>query len=89
MSSFLAATNLRASSPPTVASGDGVFLTDTDGRRYLDGCSGAMVANLGHGVTAIEDAIVAQLRQVPGQAQAAREPSQQQLARSVSGYLQL
>jgi adenosylmethionine-8-amino-7-oxononanoate aminotransferase len=33
---------------PVVSHGSGVFVYDTDGRRYLDGCSGAMTANLGH-----------------------------------------
>ncbi len=33
---------------PTVSHGRGVFLYDTEGRRYLDGCSGAVTANLGH-----------------------------------------
>ncbi len=33
---------------PVALRGDGVFLYDQTGRRYLDGCSGAMTANLGH-----------------------------------------
>ena len=33
---------------PFVSHGRGVFVHDTDGRRYLDGCSGAVTANLGH-----------------------------------------
>src|SRR5947208_15448218 len=36
---------------PNIERGDGVWLTTTDGRRFLDACSGgAMVACLGHGV---------------------------------------
>jgi len=34
---------------PTVERGEGVWLIDRDGGRWLDGCSGAVVANLGHG----------------------------------------
>ena len=34
---------------PHIARGEGVWLIDTDGRRYLDGCSGAVVASIGHG----------------------------------------
>ena len=34
---------------PHIATAQGVWLTDTAGRRYLDGCSGAVVASLGHG----------------------------------------
>jgi adenosylmethionine-8-amino-7-oxononanoate aminotransferase len=33
---------------PFVSHGSGVFVYDADGRRYLDGCSGAVTANLGH-----------------------------------------
>ena len=33
---------------PTVDRGEGVWLIDSDGRRVLDGCSGAVVANVGH-----------------------------------------
>lgn len=34
---------------PVVSHGKGIYLYDTQGNRYLDGCSGAMVANIGHG----------------------------------------
>ncbi len=33
---------------PRLAKAEGVYLWDTDGKRYLDGCSGAMVSNIGH-----------------------------------------
>jgi adenosylmethionine-8-amino-7-oxononanoate aminotransferase len=33
---------------PFVSHGDGVFVFDTEGNRYLDGCSGAVTVNLGH-----------------------------------------
>jgi adenosylmethionine-8-amino-7-oxononanoate aminotransferase len=46
---------------PSVERGEGVWLTTTDGRRILDGCSGgAMVASLGYGVTELVDAWTAQ-----------------------------
>lgn len=35
--------------PPRIARGEGVFLWDGDGRRYLDATAGAVVANIGHG----------------------------------------
>lgn len=38
---------------PVAVSGSGVFVHDRDGRRYLDGCSGAVTANLGHGNAAV------------------------------------
>lgn len=48
---------------PTVKEARGVWITDTDGRKYLDGCSGAIVANLGHNLTEINQAISRQLEQ--------------------------
>lgn len=50
---------------PTVASGDGCYLIDTNGNRYLDGICGAAVSCLGHSDPTIVDAIKAQLDQVP------------------------
>jgi len=35
--------------PPRVGRGEGVYLWDADGRRYLDATAGAVVANIGHG----------------------------------------
>ncbi|MDM0026390.1 aminotransferase family protein [Variovorax saccharolyticus] len=35
--------------PPRIARGEGVFLWDSEGRRYLDATAGAVVANIGHG----------------------------------------
>ena len=34
---------------PVVARAEGIHIWDRDGRRYIDGSSGAMVANIGHG----------------------------------------
>jgi adenosylmethionine-8-amino-7-oxononanoate aminotransferase len=34
---------------PRAVRAEGVFIYDEQGHRYLDGCSGALVANLGHG----------------------------------------
>ncbi|MDX2265279.1 MAG: aspartate aminotransferase family protein [Hyphomicrobiales bacterium] len=50
---------------PTVAAGDGCYLIDTDGRRYLDACGGAAVSCLGHSDRAVIEAIKAQLDRVP------------------------
>lgn len=49
---------------PTVDRGEGVFLYDTDGKRYLDGSGGPMTASIGHGVPEITEAIDAQLARV-------------------------
>lgn len=45
---------------PRIVRGEGCYLYDAEGRRYLDGCGGAFVANLGHGVRAVAEAIGAQ-----------------------------
>lgn len=34
---------------PAISHGDGIYLYDTAGKRYLDGCSGPVATNLGHG----------------------------------------
>jgi len=44
--------------------GDGVYLVDTQGKRYLDASGGAAVSCLGHGDVAIIDAIKTQLDQL-------------------------
>lgn len=49
---------------PTVSHGKGVFLYDTDGKRYLDGSSGAMTASLGHGLRPVVEAMNAQAERV-------------------------
>ena len=49
---------------PLAVSGEGCWLIDDQGRRYLDACGGAYVANLGHGVSAVADAVAEQIRKV-------------------------
>ncbi len=45
---------------PVIVDGRGVFLYDEDGTEYLDGCSGALVSNIGHGVEEVARAIYEQ-----------------------------
>jgi adenosylmethionine-8-amino-7-oxononanoate aminotransferase len=45
---------------PEIVRGEGCYLWDDQGQRYLDGSGGAFVANIGHGVREIADAIGAQ-----------------------------
>jgi adenosylmethionine-8-amino-7-oxononanoate aminotransferase len=33
---------------PTAVRGEGIYIWDAEGRRYLDGCSGAVTVNVGH-----------------------------------------
>ena len=49
---------------PTVARGEGVYLYDTAGKRYLDASGGAAVSCLGHGHAKVVAAIKAQLDDV-------------------------
>ncbi|MFK8079621.1 MAG: aspartate aminotransferase family protein [Granulosicoccus sp.] len=52
------------SSLPTVASGQGVYLYDTQGKQYFDGSGGAAVSCLGHGDPDVTQAIKDQLDNV-------------------------
>jgi adenosylmethionine-8-amino-7-oxononanoate aminotransferase len=47
---------------PRIVRGDGCYLYDDEGRRFLDACGGAYVANVGHGVSEIADALACQAR---------------------------
>ena len=46
---------------PMIAYGEGVYLYDRQGRRYLDGSGGPFVVNIGHGRTEIVEAMGRQL----------------------------
>src|SRR3954447_20645681 len=48
----------------TIVSGDGVHVTDEDGRRYLDGTASLWNVNVGHGRTELADAAAAQMREL-------------------------
>jgi adenosylmethionine-8-amino-7-oxononanoate aminotransferase len=50
---------------PVAVSGDGVYLRDREGRRYLDASGGAAVSCLGHSDRAVIEAIERQLRRLP------------------------
>ncbi|MFW2544612.1 aspartate aminotransferase family protein [Primorskyibacter sp. 2E107] len=50
--------------PPMVSHGDGVYLIDRNGKRYLDGSGGAAVSCLGHSDEKVTQAIRAQLDKV-------------------------
>jgi adenosylmethionine-8-amino-7-oxononanoate aminotransferase len=51
-----------AKGPIIVAAGDGAWITDTDGNRYLDGLSGQWCVNVGYGRERLADAAAAQLK---------------------------
>lgn len=57
-------TNLfyQSKSPrPMLDRAEGIYMWDTDGKRYIDGSSGAMVSNIGHSNPAVLDAMRAQM----------------------------
>ena len=49
---------------PTASHGEGIYIYDTDGKEYLDGCSGAVAANLGHHNKRINKAAMEQLEKI-------------------------
>jgi adenosylmethionine-8-amino-7-oxononanoate aminotransferase len=49
---------------PLAVRGEGVWIVDETGRRYLDACSGAMVVSAGHGVGEIAEAAAAQAQRL-------------------------
>ena len=46
------------------ATGEGVYLFDYDGKRYIDFSSGLMNVNIGHGNQRVTDAVVKQMQEV-------------------------
>lgn len=56
--------NVLDASLPTIDRGQGVWLWDTSGRRYLDGCSGAVVTAIGHSHPHVLEAMRAQAERV-------------------------
>jgi adenosylmethionine-8-amino-7-oxononanoate aminotransferase len=50
--------------PPLAVSGDGPYIIDSEGKRYLDGSGGAAVSCLGHNHPAIIEAIKTQVDQL-------------------------
>jgi adenosylmethionine-8-amino-7-oxononanoate aminotransferase len=45
---------------PMLAYGEGVYLFDTEGRRYIDASGGPVLVNIGHGVSEVVEAIARQ-----------------------------
>src|SRR5918998_3983791 len=56
----------RGEGLPIIVSGDGCYLTDVDGRRYLDGLAGLFAVQIGYGYgDEVGEAAAAQLRELP------------------------
>jgi adenosylmethionine-8-amino-7-oxononanoate aminotransferase len=45
---------------PRIVRGQGCYLYDAEGHRYLDACGGAYVVNVGHGISEIAEALACQ-----------------------------
>jgi putrescine aminotransferase len=56
---------MKKTKPDIVARGEGCWIWDVDGHKLLDGVGGLWASNLGHSATAVRDAIVAQLDELP------------------------
>jgi len=53
-----------AEDPLILTEGDGIWVTDVDGKRYIDGISGTFCLSLGHGNSAIIEAAQKQMRRL-------------------------
>ncbi len=53
---------IEAAGPLVIASGDGAYVTDEAGRRYLDATAGLWYCNVGHGRAGLADAAAEQMR---------------------------
>lgn len=73
---------------PTAVRGEGVYLWDSEGRRYIDFASSAVVSFIGHGVPEIGEAIAKQAKQLEfvHSSQFVTEPAEQ-FARELLGFL--
>src|SRR5437762_7965278 len=59
-------TNMAAQKPPIIVRGDGCYLEDVDGKRYLDALAGLFSVNLGYGYgEEIGQAALEQMRELP------------------------
>lgn len=56
--------NVLGAELPNIARAEGIWLFDTEGKRYLDGCSGAVVTSIGHANPHVLEAIRTQAERV-------------------------
>ena len=49
---------------PIIDRGEGIYMWDVTGKRYIDASSGPLVSNIGHGVKEIRDAAYAQMEKI-------------------------
>jgi taurine---2-oxoglutarate transaminase len=77
--------------PPVIDRAEGIYLWDTNGKRYIDFSSQLINVNIGHGNKKVNEAIMAQLNKVayvvPGMVTEARSQLGQKLAQIAPGDL--
>ncbi len=56
---------LHASGTNVIVSGDGCFLTDSEGNRLLDVMAGLWCVNVGYGRSEIAEAVYEQMKRLP------------------------
>ncbi|MGC4176041.1 aspartate aminotransferase family protein [Demequina sp.] len=61
---FTAHSRFASEDVPIIVRGEGAYIFDDKGRRYLDGLAGLFVNQLGHGRTDLADAAAAQAREL-------------------------
>ena len=61
---FTSHSRFAAEDVPIIVRGEGAYIFDDKGRRYLDGLAGLFVNQLGHGRTDLADAAAAQAREL-------------------------
>ncbi len=54
----------RDAGPTMFVHGEGIYLDDRDGNRYIDGLSGLWNVNIGHGDARVREAVFAQMEQL-------------------------
>ena len=47
-----------------ITKGEGVYVWDSDGRRYIDGSAGPICVNIGHGVKEVAEAVASQMEKI-------------------------
>jgi len=57
---FSRLSNYKDTAPPVIVRGDGAYVWDADGKRYLDGLAGLFVVQVGHGRHELADAMAKQ-----------------------------
>ena len=62
---FTDTADLNARGVRVIKSAQGVWLTDVEGKRYIDGMAGLWCVNVGYGRDAIVDAVARQMRELP------------------------